>query len=106
MGTGGPDDPVGVTRVWLLERGIAFRFWGEARDFLFARASRLAVGPTKPLTVGTGAVQLPPSIANVTNEWKYTSAAPTGLHGMIGTVLLALIYSLCYIRVGMAMPLN
>ena len=66
MGTGGPDVPVvGSLGYGVLERGIVFRFWGQAKDFLLSKPSGLVMRPTEPLTVGTGAVQLPPSIANV-----------------------------------------
>jgi hypothetical protein len=63
------------------------------------RLLRMWGGTSASVCCECGAVQLPLSVANVTNEWKYTSAAPTGLHGMMGTVLLVLTYRMCYINI-------
>jgi hypothetical protein len=37
---------------------------------------------------------LAPSIAEVKNEWRYTSLPPVCLHGMTGTTLQLLVYCL------------
>jgi hypothetical protein len=75
--------------------------------FLFASASRPALGPTQPpIQWISGALSLvikrpgreadhsPPSSAEVKNAWGYTSTPPIRLHGMVlsqkstGTTLL------------------
>jgi hypothetical protein len=75
-------------------------WWFESRQelgiFLFTTASRLALGPNQPpIQWVPGAISLgvrrprresdhsPPSSAEVKNAWKYTSALPIRLHGVV-----------------------
>jgi hypothetical protein len=80
---------------WLRDGRPGFNFRRELRIFLFATASRPALGPTtSPIQWVLGALSLgvkqprreadnsPPSSAKVKNAWSYTSTTPSRLHGV------------------------
>jgi hypothetical protein len=69
---------------------------GNDRIFLFATASRPALGPTQPpiqwlpgalslgiKRLGREAAHSPPSTAEVMNAWSYTSTLPIRLYGVV-----------------------
>jgi hypothetical protein len=91
------DSSVGIALGYGLDdRGLGFdsrRGWGI---FLFTTTSRTALGPTQPpiqwvpgaLSLGVKrprreANHIPPSSAEVTKAWSYTSTPPIRLHGMV-----------------------
>jgi hypothetical protein len=66
--------------------------------FLFSKTSKPGLGPTQPpikfvpafLRYGIEVDHLPPSSAEVKNEWSYTSASPICLHDVDTDIFLKL----------------